>query len=90
MLAKPSAYDLKAQQRRLNHFAKKYKHVRPHEALGMETPASIHDFSNRPFPERLPKFEYEPIMKIMKVCQNGAVRWKSYHWVYLTAAPKGK
>ena len=88
--AKPSAYDLKAQQRRLNHFVKEYNHIRPHEALGMETPASIHDFSNRPFPERIPKFEYEPNMKIMKVTQNGAVRWKSYHWVYLTAALKGK
>ncbi len=61
-----------------------------HEALGMETPASIHDFSNRPFPERIPKFAYESNMKIMKVTQNGAVRWKSYHWVYLTAALKGK
>lgn len=88
--AKPSAYDLKAQQRSLNHFVKEYNHIRPHEALGMETPASIHNFSNRPFPERIPKFEYEPNMKIMKVCQNGAVRWKSYYWVYLTAALKGK
>ena len=26
----------------------------------------------------------------MKVTQNGAIRWKSYHWVYLTAALKGK
>lgn len=35
--AKPSAYDLKAQQRRLNRFVKEYNHVRPHEALDMET-----------------------------------------------------
>ena len=26
----------------------------------------------------------------MKVTQNGAMRWKSYHWVYLTSALKGK
>jgi len=26
----------------------------------------------------------------MKVTQNGAMRWKSYYWVYLTAALKGK
>ena len=88
--AKPSAYDLKAQQRSLNHFVKEYNHVRPHEALRMETPAAIHNFSNRPFPERIPKFEYDSNMKIMKVCQNGSVRWKSYYWVYLTAALKGK
>lgn len=81
---------MKAQQRRLNSFVKDYNHVTPHEALDLETPASIHDFSNRPFPERIPKFEYRFNMKIMKVCQNGAVRWKSYHWIYLTAALKGK
>ncbi len=88
--AKPSAYDLKAQQRRLNLFVKQYNHIRPHEALAMETPASMHSFSMRPFPERLPKFDYESNMKVLKVCQNGAMRWKSYYWVYLTAALKGK
>lgn len=88
--AKPSAYDLKAQQRRLNKFIQEYNHIRPHEALGMETPASVHDFSTRPFPEKIRPFEYEPDMKVMKVTQNGAMRWKSYHWVYLTMALKGK
>jgi len=88
--AKPSAYDLKAQQRRLNHFVKEYNHERPHEALEMETPASIHSFSTRPFPERIRQFDYESSNKVMKVTQNGAIRWKSYHWVYLTAALKRK
>ena len=88
--AKPSAQDLKAQQRRLNHFVKEYNHVRPHEALDMETPASVHQFSTRPFPERIREYEYNPNFKIMKVTQNGSIRWKSYHWVYLTIALKGK
>ena len=88
--AKPSAHDLKAQQRRLNHFMKEYNHVRPHEALDMETPASIHNFSTKPFPERIPNYEYEPEMKVLKVTQNGALRWKAYYWVYLTASLKGK
>jgi transposase InsO family protein len=88
--AKPAAYDLKTQQRSLNHFVKEYNHIRPHEALGMGTPASIHSFSTRPFPERIPQFDYESNMKILKVTQNGAIRWKSYYWVYLTAALKGK
>ena len=88
--AKPSAYDLKAQQRRLNHFVKQYNHIRPHEALDMETPAAIHTFSTRPFPEKIPHFDYQTNMKVLKVTQNGAIRWKSYYWVYLTAALKGK
>ena len=87
---KPAAYDLKAQQRRLNHFVKEYNHERPHEALRMETPASVHSFSTRPFPEKIPIFDYEANHKVLKVTQNGAIRWKSYYWVYLTAALKGK
>ncbi len=88
--ARPSAHDLKAQQRSLNRFVKEYNHVRPHEALGLETPASVHRFSTRPFPERIGPFDYNADFKIMKVAQNGAVRWKTHHWVYLTAALKGK
>jgi hypothetical protein len=52
--AKPSPYDLKAQQSQLNNFVKEYNHIRPHEALDMETPAFSHDFSNRPYPEKYP------------------------------------
>ncbi len=88
--AKPSAHDLKAQQQRLNRFVKEYNHVRPHEALGMETPASVHNFSARPFLERIPNFDYDSEMKVLKVTQNGAMRWGAYHWVYLTASLKGK
>jgi hypothetical protein len=29
-------------------------------------------------------------MKVMKACQNESMRWKPYHWVYLTASLKGK
>lgn len=88
--AKPAAYDLKAQQRRLNRFVEEYNHVRPHEALGMETPGSVHDFSARPFPERIPGYDYDSEMKVLKVTQNGAMRWGAYRWVYLTASLKGK
>jgi transposase InsO family protein len=88
--AKPSAYDLKAQQRRLNSFVKEYNHIRPHEALNMKTPAFVHDFSTRPFPEKIPNFDYNSTMKILKVTKSGAIRWKSYYWVYLTVALQGK
>ena len=88
--AKPSSHDLKAQQRRLNQFVKEYNNIRPHEALDMETPSSVHNFSTRPFPERIQSFDYDSDMKVLKVTQNGAIRWKSYYWVYLTAALKGK
>ncbi len=69
---------------------KEYNNIRPHEALDMETPSSVHNFSTRPFPERIQSFDYDSDMKVLKVTQNGAIRWKSYYWVYLTAALKGK
>lgn len=88
--AKPAAYDLKAQQRRLNHFVKQYNNIRPHEALEMKTPADIHDYSTRPFPDKIVNFEYDTKYKVLKVTKSGAVRWKSYYWVYVSAALKGK
>ena len=88
--AKPAAYDLRAQQRRLNHFVKEYNHVRPHEALNMETPASKHDFKTRQFPEKIASFDYETNMKVYKVTQNGSIRWGAYNWVYLSASLTGK
>jgi transposase InsO family protein len=78
--AKPSAYDLKAQQRRLNHFVKEYNHIRPHEALDMKTPAAMHDFSTRPYPEKIPDFDYDLTFRVLKVTRNGAIRWKTYYW----------
>ncbi len=89
-MCKPSAYDLKAQKRRLNRFVKEYNHVRPREALDLGTPASAHSFSTRPFPEKILNFDYESEMRVLKVTKNGAIRWKSYYWVYLTAALMGK
>ena len=87
---KPAAYDLRAQQRKLNAFVKEYNKIRPHEALGMKTPTKVHKPSKRPFPERVYSYEYPGNMKVMKVTQNGAMRWKSYYWVYMTRGLIGK
>ena len=56
----------------------------------MKTPAEIHDFSTRPFLEKIPNFDYDSHFKVLKVTQNGSIRWKSYYWVYVTAALMGK
>jgi len=42
--AKPSSFDLKAQQRSLNRFIKEYNHIRPHESLGMKLPQIVMTF----------------------------------------------
>jgi len=88
--AKPSAYDLRTQQRKLNTFVKQYNFIRPHEALDMETPAKIHKQSTKPFPERIKKYDYPTHMKVMNVTQNGSIRWKSYYWVYMSRGLTGR
>lgn len=50
-------------------------------ALEMNTPASVHDFKTRPYPERIPKFDYDSQMRVLKVTKNGSVRWGAYNWV---------
>ena len=65
-------------------------HVRSYEALGMETPAFSHNFSTRVFPDRISEFDNASNFSVVKVSQNGAIRWRSYYWVYLIAALKGK
>lgn len=88
--AMPSSFDLKTQQRTLNAFVKEYNNIRPHEALDMMTPADVHIRSNNPFPERIKEWTYAPGMKVMYVTQSGAIRWKSYYWVYLSRSLTGK
>ena len=88
--AMPSANDMATQQRKLNSFVKEYNTVRPHEALGMETPAHVHKLSDRPFPEYIKEWVYAPHMKVMNVVKNGSIRWKSYYWVFLTECLIGK
>lgn len=78
--AKPAAFDLRSQQRKLNAFVRQYNRERPHEALDMETPEKTHKRSATPFPERIKPYHYPSHMKVMNVTMNGSVRWKAYYW----------
>ena len=48
-----------------------YNGVRPHEALGMETPASRYRMSPRSLPKALAPPEYEPEALVRTVCKGG-------------------
>ena len=52
---RPPARTLSAQQRRFDAFVKEFNWQRSHEALGRLTPASVHQPSPRPYPDRLPE-----------------------------------
>jgi hypothetical protein len=66
----------RAQQRELDGFRHDYNHVRPHEALKMQTPASVYEPSPRPYPARLAEIEYPDMMEVRTVKSHGHFRWE--------------
>ena len=70
------AEDRRGQQRELDRFRHDYNQVRPHEALGMQTPASLYRPSPRAYPARLPPVEYPSNMLVRTVQAHGHFRWK--------------
>ena len=70
------AHDWRAQQRELDRFRNDYNHIRPHEALDMQTPAAVYLHSNRPYPERPPEIEYPDNMQVRTIHSQGHFRWK--------------
>ena len=72
---RPSAADLKAQQKRFNYFRREYNTERPHEALRQNTPASKYSRSSRDIPSKLVKMEYPGHYEVRLVSKNGGIRW---------------
>jgi hypothetical protein len=77
------AEDWRGQQLELDRFRQDYNQVRPHEALGMQTPASMYELSPRPYPKHVPEVEYPDTMLVRTVKSHGHFRWKK-HDVFLT------
>jgi transposase InsO family protein len=74
---RPPEPNLRSQRRRLENFRERYNYVRPHEALGGRTPASIWAPSPRPYPDRLPKPEYPAPLEVRRVSHAGTFRIRS-------------
>jgi len=81
---RPLGYNLRTQQRKLNKFVNEYNYERPHEALDLETPGSIHEYSPRPFKEKIKEWVYPADCEVRRVTKNGALRWKSTQWVMVS------
>ena len=82
-VASPPAENRRAQQRQLDRFRQEYNQVRPHEALQMQTPASVYEPSGREYPRRVPEVEYPSPMLVRSVKSHGGFRWKK-HDVFLS------
>jgi len=75
--AMPPSANRREQQQRLERFCQEYNQVRPHEALAMQTPASVYAPSARSFPSHLPEPEYPHTMLVRSVRRQGAFHWKN-------------
>ncbi len=87
---RPAAGSLTAQQRKFNAFREEFNHERPHEALDMQTPASLYRPSIREMPEKLPPFEYPDRFEVRYVSANGGIRWKKRVWVNVSTVCIGE
>jgi putative transposase len=86
---KPPAGNLQAQQRKFNRFREEFNHVRPHEALDQQTPASFYQSSPREMPNKLPPLEYPDRFEVRYVSTNGGIRWNSA-WVNVSIVCAGE
>ena len=75
-VAQPPAANRREQQRAMERFRQEYNQVRPHEALGMQTPAAVYQPSGRSFPVRVREPKYPDEMQVLKVKSQGQFRWK--------------
>jgi hypothetical protein len=73
----PPSASLRAQQSRFNRFRRVFNHERPHEAIGMHTPADLYQPSDRPFTDRPDPVEYPDHFELRLVSQDATIRWKS-------------
>lgn len=69
--------DLDHCQSAFNDWREVYNFERPHEALGMTTPATRYRASARSFPEKLPDIEYAPDLAVRKVQQGGWISFRN-------------
>jgi transposase InsO family protein len=75
VLAQRVFADLAHMQYRFDEWRHCYNHVRPHEALDMQVPASRYQPSPRSFPEQLPAIEYGATEEVRKVEENGKINF---------------
>jgi putative transposase len=71
----PQAANRREQQRRFDEFRRIFNEERPHEALGLETPAMHYQPSSRRYSGRLREPDYPDDHQIRRVRSNGEIKW---------------
>lgn len=70
--------DLTTAQAVFDEWREIYNHQRPHEALGLATPASRYRLSPRTFPQTLPEPQYDTTDLTRRVRPDGAIRFAGH------------
>ena len=86
---RPVAGNLRTQQRKFNSFREEYNQLRPHEAIKLETPASVYEASPRPFPKKVRPLEYPAHFETRYVSYNGGIGWNC-DWVNVSITCAGQ
>jgi transposase InsO family protein len=63
-------------QGRYDSFLERYNRIRPHEALGMQTPAQRYRRSERVYQSQVAPWQYPEGLKVLWVDANGMIRWE--------------
>ena len=86
---RPPANTCRGQQRKFDRFLHEFNFERPHEALDMQTPASLYEPSLRPMPDKIPPLEYPDRFEVRYVSANGGIRWNK-DWVNVSITCVGE
>ena len=68
------------QQAWLDRFRQEYNQVRPHEALGMATPASRWKPSERLYQRHPKEWEYPAGLEVIRLASQGQMHWRGKRW----------
>jgi putative transposase len=82
--------DLRAQQRRFDLWRREYNEERPHEALGMRTPASFYAPSVKRFPCPLIRLEPSTWNRSFIVDDVGNIRWHHRKRLHISSSLAGE
>jgi transposase InsO family protein len=87
--ATPPAPTPVAQQHRFDRLCREYNEVRPHEALGYDTPAQHYVASSRAYPTRLEDPWYDATHQVRRVKRGGVIKWQGAE-VFVSEAVSGE
>jgi transposase InsO family protein len=73
---RPPGRTRESQQRTFNRFRTIYNEERPHEALGLATPADHYELSPRAMPKTLEALTYPDCFETRRVNKHGQFRWR--------------